>query len=109
MLPLFFLSTCSCYNEGKEEVMCTMFAQDIPQTIKRAFQDIREGNDPWIALGDFSHDWHGNYPAPDQRAALVAEPIELPEEAMLEQRQWAAFCAASVEYLCERAAIPTPA
>src|SRR5438034_1050864 len=72
-----------------------MFAADIPQTIKQAYQDMRDGGDPWVALGDFSHDWYGNYPEPNQRAALVAEPVELPEEEvspeqLLPLRQWAA-------------------
>jgi hypothetical protein len=90
-----------------------MFAADIPQTIKRAYQDMRDGGDPWVAIGDFSHDWYGNYPESDQRAALVAESIELPQEEIspeqfLSLRQWAAFCAASVEYLCEQAGMVTP-
>ena len=79
-----------------------MFAIDIQQTIKKAYQEIREGSDPWVALGDFSHDWYGNYPEAAQRMALVAEPLEVPGEAEpTELRQWAAFCAASVEYLCQ--------
>ena len=91
-----------------------MFAVDIPQTIKQAYQDLKDGGDPWVAIGDFSHDWYGNYPEPNQRADLVAEPVELPEgevspEQFLQLRQWAAFCAASVEYLCELAGISTPA
>lgn len=86
-----------------------MFAADIPQTIKRAYQDIKDQADPWVALGDFSHDWYGNYPEPEQRMALVAEPIEfLEEEATPELQQWAAFCAASVEYLCDLHALPVP-
>ncbi len=86
-----------------------MFAIDIQQTIKKAYQEIREGSDPWVALGDFSHDWYGNYPEAAQRMALVAEPLEVPgETAPLELRQWAAFCAASVEYLCQEAALTPP-
>jgi hypothetical protein len=86
-----------------------MFAIDIPQTMKQAYQDIREGNEPWVALGDFSHDWYGNYPETAQRIALVAEPVEIPAESdPVELRQWAAFCAASVEYLCLEASIAVP-
>jgi hypothetical protein len=86
-----------------------MFAIDTPQTIKKAYQEIREGNDPWVAIGDFSHDWYGNYPEAAQRIALVTEPIEIPgEAASRELRQWAAFCAASVEYLCQEASIAIP-
>lgn len=89
-----------------------MFAADIQQTIKRAYQDIRNGDDPWVAIGDFSHDWFGNYAIPDQRVRLVAEPIEFPEgvssEEQLQLRQWGAFCAASVEYLCRQAGLSVP-
>jgi hypothetical protein len=87
-----------------------MFATAIQQTIKRAYRDIQNGTDPWVAIGDFSHDWFGNYA--DQRSDLVAEPLELPTSVPLEQRllfrQWAAFCAASVEYLCCQADMPVP-
>jgi hypothetical protein len=85
-----------------------MFAIDIPQTIQKTYQDIKNGDDPWVAIGDFSHDWYGNYPEPAQRMALVAEPIAIPAAASVELRQWAAFCAASVEYLCQEAAIAIP-
>jgi hypothetical protein len=83
-----------------------MFASDIAQTIKKAYQDIADGGDLWVAIGDFSHDWYGNYATQEQRTTLVAEPIEGAET--LEQRQWAAFCAASVEYLCQQAGLPVP-
>jgi hypothetical protein len=85
-----------------------MFAANIPQTMKQTYQQIRDGDDPWVALGDFSHDWYGNYATPDERVALVAEPVALPEESGQELRQWAAFCAASVEFLCLQAALPVP-
>jgi hypothetical protein len=44
--------------------------------------------------------------APDQRAELVKEPIQEPAEVTHNLHQWAAFCAASVKYLCERYSIP---
>lgn len=89
-----------------------MFANATQQTIRQAYRDIRNGDDPWIAIGDFSHDWFGNYV--NQRAELVAEPIEMLEEEtapeqQLHLRQWAAFCAASAEYLCKQANVPVPA
>jgi hypothetical protein len=90
-----------------------MFAAAIQQTIQQVYRDIQNGEDPWVAIGDFSHDWFGNYV--DQRKDLVAEPLELLplESVTLEQqrplRQWAAFCAASVEYLCLQAGMPVPA
>ena len=86
-----------------------MFAIDVPQTIQQTYQDIKNGDDPWVAIGDFSHDWYGNYPEVAQRMLLVLEPIAIPTEgASVELRQWAAFCAASVEYLCREAAIAAP-
>ena len=84
-----------------------MFAADIPQTMRQAYQDIREGEEPWVAIGDFSHDWHRAI-STSQRLLLVAEPFEVSSEASQEQRQWAAFCAASVEYLCEQAGVTAP-
>jgi len=86
-----------------------MFAIDCPQTIKQVYQDIKNGDDPWVAIGDFSHDWYGNYTEIAQRLALVSEVVELSVEgASREQRQWAAFCAASVEYLCQEAGLAVP-
>ncbi len=43
------------------------------------------------------------------RPELVSESIEVPESLSLEQFRWAVFCAASVEYLCKKYAIPCPA
>jgi len=88
-----------------------MFAtNNIQQTIKCTYEDIQNGDDPWVALGDFANDWFGRNK--DIRAGLVAEPLELPIEAPSDQvlllRQWAAFCAASVEYLCHQADLPVP-
>lgn len=86
-----------------------MFAIDTPQTIKQAYQDIKNGDDPWVALGNFSHDWYGNYRETAQRLALVSDLVEIPAETdPVEQRQWAAFCAASVEYLCQEAGLTIP-
>ncbi len=83
-----------------------MFAANILQTIAVAYREICAGEDPWVAIGDFSHDWYGNFP--DRRVELVREPVLLPSAATLEERQWAAFCAASVEYLCKLYDLPVP-
>lgn len=76
-------------------------------TIRMAYQDIVRGIRPWNALGDFLNYWFCY--ATDQREALVQEPIEEPANVTAELHQWAAFCAASVEYLCQRAGVACPA
>ena len=77
------------------------------QTMKRAYQQICAGEDPWIALGQFRNAWYGY--AKDVRPALVEQPLEAPEQETLSMQQWQAFCAASVEFLCERYNVPCPA
>ena len=77
-----------------------------PSTIHLAFQKICEGQGPWIALGNFLNWWFED--AKDRRFELVAEPLsEAPENE--EYRRWAAYCAASVEHLCEKYSVPCPA
>jgi hypothetical protein len=80
---------------------------DHVQTMAFSYQEILQGEEPWIALGNFMNDWF-DY-ARDRRAELVADPIILPEPASSEALRWATFCTASVEYLCERYAVPCPA
>jgi hypothetical protein len=77
------------------------------QTMQTTYQLIAQGERPWNALGDFLNYWFGY--ATDRRAELVREPIQEPVEVTLDLHQWAAFCAASVEYLCGRYSIPCPA
>ncbi|GCE48316.1 hypothetical protein EI42_05218 [Thermosporothrix hazakensis] len=77
------------------------------QTMKRAFAEICQGVDPWIALGNFMNEWFVY--SVDDRSQLVSELIHLPEQATPSQLQWAAFCAASVEYLCQKYNVPCPA
>ena len=77
------------------------------QTIARASQQICGGEDPWIALGNFRNAWYGY--ASDSRPTLVNEPLEEPEKPSEYTRQWQAFCAASVVFLCDRYGIPCPA
>ena len=77
------------------------------QTMQTTYQLIVQGERPWNALGDFLNYWFGY--ATDRRAELVREPIQEPAEVTADLHQWAAFCAASVEYLCERYNIPCPA
>lgn len=77
------------------------------QTMARAYTQICEGQiDPWIALGNFRNAWYGY--AKDIRADLVSEPIAQPALETEYTRRWGAFCAASVEFLCDRYGVPCP-
>jgi hypothetical protein len=77
------------------------------QTMAWAYQQICTGEDPWTALGNFTNAWY-DY-ARDMRAALVSEPLAEPEQVTDHMHCWAAFCAASVEFLCDRYGVPCPA
>lgn len=76
------------------------------QTFQRSYAQILAGDDPWLPLGNFMHQFFGAYQ--QYRADLVREPIEVPENISLEQFQWAVFCAASVEYLCQKYRLSVP-
>jgi hypothetical protein len=72
-----------------------------------AYKQICQGQRPWTALGNFMNDWFGC--ARDQRAKLVADPLPAPEQWTQNTHRWAAFIAASVEWLCQKHAILCPA
>lgn len=74
-------------------------------TMSIAFQEICEGEQPWVALGNFLNYWWMY--AKDRRYDLVADPLPeaLEEE---EYQRWAAYCAASVEHLCTKYDVPCP-
>jgi hypothetical protein len=77
------------------------------QTMARAYQSIcAQEEEPWIALGNFRNAWYGY--AKDDRFALVSEPIMEPEHHTCHTHRWAAFCAASVEFLCQAYHVPCP-
>jgi hypothetical protein len=76
------------------------------QTIATTYQEICQGERPWVALGNFMNDWF-DY-AKDRRTELVTNPLSLPEPLDDEMLRWATFCAASVEWLCERYGVPCP-
>jgi hypothetical protein len=76
------------------------------QTMARAYQQICAGEEPWVALGNFRNAWYGY--GKDDRFALVREPVLEPEQHTIHTRRWAAFCAASVDFLCERYNVPCP-
>jgi len=77
------------------------------QTMVRAYKQICEGGiDPDIALGNFRNAWYGY--AKDIRPDLVKEPIVQPVHETDFTRRWGAYCAASVEFLCDRYNVPCP-
>ena len=77
------------------------------QTFKRSFEKICAGVNPWLPLGNFMHQFFGEYQHLQQE--LVREPIELPAETLSQDiLRWAVFCAASVEYLCHKYDLSCP-
>lgn len=76
------------------------------QTMAQAYNDICSGEHPWRALGHFTNAWYSY--AKHIRPDLVSEPLTQPEQETEYTHRWAAFCAASVEFLCERYNIPCP-
>ena len=76
------------------------------QTMRQAFSDICQGERPWTALGNFMNEWYAY--AKDRREALVADPLPAYDEHSLDQRRWAVFCAAAVEWFCARYQVPCP-
>lgn len=79
--------------------------RDHLHTIRIAFQEICEGEQPWVALGNFLNYWWAY--ASDRRYDLVVDA--LPEAPADEQYlRWAAYCAASVEHLCHKYNVPCP-
>ncbi len=76
------------------------------QTFRRSFMEICAGESPWIPLGKFMHQFFGSFS--HLRSELLEESIEVPENCSSEQFQWAVFCAASIEYLCQRYNLACP-
>ncbi len=76
------------------------------QTMALTYQEICQGERPWVPLGNFMNDWF-DY-AKDRRTELVAAPVFLPPSPDSDALRWAAFCTASVEWLCERYSVPCP-
>ena len=70
------------------------------------YDAICQGETPWVALGNFMNDFFGY--APEQRHILVQDAPRLPAAPSQEQRQWAVFCAATVDYLCQHYHIQVP-
>lgn len=61
-----------------------------------SFERLTQGENPWVALGDFLDDWRRSQPA--DRLALVEQPPR--EVTTPEEERWAALFAAVVEQLC---------
>lgn len=76
------------------------------QTMAWAYQQICSGEDPWTALGNFTNAWY-DY-AKGIRTALISDPLVKPEQDTEHNRHWAAFCAASAEFLCDCYSVPCP-
>ncbi len=94
-------------QKASRERNATVRADRVPlQTFRRSYAHILTGEDPWLPLGNFMHQFFGYYK--HLRFELLCEPIEVPEHPSPEQLQWAVFCAASVEYLCKKYDIPCP-
>ena len=78
------------------------------QTLARAYAGIRAGDDEWVAINEFFHEWF-DY-SRDNRAMLVAGPIQADDIAHeSDPWRWAVFCAAAADYLCERYQVECPA
>ena len=76
------------------------------QTMHMTYQEMVDGISEWNALGDFLNYWYA-YEV-DRREDLIKDAITLPLNPSPVHSRWAAFCAASVEYLCHMAAISCP-
>jgi len=84
----------------------TRMKKDQLQTMSITFRQICEGERDWTALGNFMNYWYAY--AKDRRAELIAEPLPAYDETSLYQHRWAVFCAASVEWFCNKYAVSCP-
>lgn len=73
-------------------------------TSAESFQRILDGEDPWIAIGDFLDEWKREQV--HDRPDLVADPIA--SDAPADLRQWMAFFCAMTEHLCIQEDLPIP-
>jgi hypothetical protein len=74
--------------------------------MSNSFREICQGERPWTSLGNFLNYWFAY--AKDQREALVADPLPEYNTQSEYQHQWALFCAAGVEWLCDKHQLPCP-
>ncbi len=73
-------------------------------SIAEGFQRIKQGENPWVALGDFLDDWRRSQQ--EDRLSLVVQPLE--DVTTPDELHWAALFAAAVEQLCLLDHIPSP-
>jgi hypothetical protein len=73
-------------------------------TSAESFQRILDGEDPWIAIGDFLDEWKRE--DVKDRAELIETPLASLVPPTL--HQWAAFFAAMVEELCLQDGLSVP-
>lgn len=74
------------------------------QTMRLSFEQICQGQNPWIPLGNFMNDWYELHA--DCREQLIVEP--LPEHYPPEFHYWAVFCASSVEWFTRKYGVSCP-
>ena len=81
-------------------------SRDRWKTVARAFDDICNNEEPWVAIGNFlNYRWAYGV---DHRLELIETPLVPAPAPTLKTQHWAAFCAAMVEWLCSQAGLPCP-
>jgi hypothetical protein len=74
------------------------------QTMRLSFEQICQGQNPWVPLGNFMNDWYELHRECQEQ--LIADP--LPEQYPSEFHYWAVFCAASVEWFAHKYGVVCP-
>lgn len=69
-----------------------------------SFGRILQGEQPWVAFGDFLDDWRRS--EGNDRLELVAQPLE--QAPSPDEQHWAALFAAAIEQLCTVENFPVP-